>query len=96
MHDAFGIPMVAGLAYRERLAQLPPEFDATLRVEPDNPYNPCAIAVIGPNGKVGYVAPEVARHIYEDVAGGGIASCLVRRGDYSPTTGIMGVVEIRG
>jgi hypothetical protein len=88
------LPMVAGLAYRERIEPLPAEFPATLRVEPDNPYNPCAVAVIGPGGKVGYVAPEVARNIYESVADGRTASCLVRRGNFSPTTGILGFVEL--
>ena len=87
-------PLVAGLAFRERLTQLPAEFRATLRVEPENPYNPSAVAVVGPTGKVGYVAPELARELYQKVAGGEVASCLVRRGNYSPTTGILGILEI--
>jgi hypothetical protein len=87
------IPLVAGLAFRERLEQLPAEFQASLSVEPENPYNPRAIAVIGPSGKVGYVAPEVAREMYGKVAGGDVASCRVRRGNYSPTTGVLGVLE---
>lgn len=87
-------PLVAGLAFRERLNQLPAEFQATLRVEPENPYNPRAVAVVGPTGKVGYVAPELARELYQKVAGGEVASCLVRRGNYSPATGIVGILEI--
>lgn len=88
------VPLVSGLAFRERLEQLQGEFRASLAAEPENPYNPRAIAVIAPNGKVGYVAPEAARDIYERVAGGEVASCLVKRGNYSPTTGILGMVEI--
>jgi hypothetical protein len=88
------IPLVAGLAFRERLAELPPEFKASLQAEPENPYNPCAIAVLGPKGKVGYVAPEVARHLYERVVSGAATACLVRRGHYSRTTGIVAVLEM--
>ena len=44
------ISLVAGLAFKERLSELPSEFQAELRVEPENTYNPRAIAVaIGPN-----------------------------------------------
>lgn len=88
------IPLVAGLAFRERLAQLPAEFRATLRVEPESPYNPRGISVIGPNGKVGYVATEAARQLYEKVAGGEIVTCRARQGHYSPTTGVLGILEI--
>jgi len=88
------IPLVAGLAFRERLGQLAAEFEASLKIEPENPYNPRAIAVVGANGKVGYVAPEVARHLYEKVAGGEVASCRVRRGNYSPSTGILAILDV--
>jgi hypothetical protein len=73
------IPMVAGLAYRERLASLPASFGVTLVPEPEQPYNPRAIAVHAAGGKIGYVAPEVARVIYEAVAGAGTASGEARR-----------------
>jgi hypothetical protein len=91
---ALTTPMVAGLAFRERLEQLPAEFHATLRPEPDSAYNPRAIAVVGPTGKVGYVAPELARDLYARVAGGEVVSCLVRRGRYSSTTGILAMLDI--
>lgn len=91
------VPVVAGLAYRERLRALPGEFTATLHPEPENPYNPRAIAVHGPTGKIGYVAPEVARHCYERVAASGAGlTCPVRRGSFSPTTGIEAVVDLSG
>jgi hypothetical protein len=86
--------MVAGLAYRERLRGSPERFAASLRAEPENPYNPCAIAVVAPGGKVGYVAPELARELYDRVAGGGEVSCVVQRGDFSPTTGILAILDV--
>ncbi len=61
------IPVVAGLAYIERVRQLPPSFTVTLAVEPGNRYFPHAIAVLANGGKVGYIAPEVAVGIYETV-----------------------------
>ena len=61
------IPVVAGLAYIERVRQLPPSFTATLSVEPENRYFRHAIAVSAGGGKVGYVAPEVAVEIFERV-----------------------------
>lgn len=89
------VPVVAGLAYRERLRALPGEFTATLHPEPENPYNPRAIAVHGPTGKIGYVAPEVARHCYERVAASPV-TCRVRRGSFSQTTGLEAVVDLSG
>ncbi|HWP99302.1 MAG TPA: HIRAN domain-containing protein [Vicinamibacterales bacterium] len=71
-------PMVAGFAYRERLARLPDEFPATLVPEPENRYNPRAVAVRTAEGKIGYVAPEVATAWY-DMLGAGGAACRVRK-----------------
>jgi hypothetical protein len=71
--------MVAGIAYRERLAGLPSTVDVSLVPEPEQPYHPNAIAVHGPGGKIGYVAPEVARLIYEKVARAGTVKCQARR-----------------
>ena len=73
------IPMVAGLAYRERLAGLPERFAVTLMPEPEQPYNPKALAVHASVGKIGYVAPEIARLIYDGVAEAGTASLEARR-----------------
>ena len=61
------IPVVAGLAYIERVRQLPHSFTATLAVEPENRYFRHAIAVLASGGKVGYLAPEVAVGIFERV-----------------------------
>jgi hypothetical protein len=61
------IPVVAGLAYIERVRQLPPTFTATLSAEPDNRYFRHAIVVTAAGQKVGYVAPEVARRYFDGV-----------------------------
>jgi hypothetical protein len=74
------IPVVAGLAYIERVRRLPSTFEATLTAEPDNRYFRHAIVVSGNGEKVGYVAPEVAVRYYEGVKGreGGLR-CPARR-----------------
>jgi hypothetical protein len=73
------IPVVAGLAYIERVRRLPSAFQATLTVEPDNRYFRHAIAVSGNGEKVGYVAPEVAVRYYDAVKGQDGVSCPARR-----------------
>ena len=75
------IPVVGGLAYVERVRQLPATFTATLMAEPDNRYFRHAIAVAASGQKVGYVAPEVARRYYEGVkASPSPIECPARRG----------------
>ena len=61
------IPVVGGLAYIEHVRALPATFNAVLSPEPDNRYFRHAIAVIVNGGKAGYVAPEVAAGIFEQV-----------------------------
>lgn len=61
------IPVVAGLAYIESIRKLPPTFTATLTPEPDNRYFRHAIIVSVRGEKVGYVAPEVATGVFEQV-----------------------------
>jgi hypothetical protein len=63
------IPVVAGLAYAERVRLLPSSFSATLVAEPDNRYFRHAIAVTVSGQKVGYVAPEVASRYFDAVKG---------------------------
>jgi hypothetical protein len=75
------IPVVAGLAYIERVRRLPSSFVATLAIEPDNRYFRHAIAVLGNGEKVGYVAPEIALGYYEPLENySGAVTCPVRRG----------------
>jgi hypothetical protein len=74
------VPMVGGIAYRERVSALPASFTATLAVEPDNRYFLHAIAVLVNGDKVGYVAPEVAPGYYDAVqASASQMTCPARR-----------------
>ena len=61
------IPVVAGVAYIERVRRLPGSFRATLAAEPENRYFRHAIAVLVDGEKVGYVAPEIAAGIFDSV-----------------------------
>lgn len=61
------IPVVAGVAYRERLRTLPHSFAVTVAVEPDNRYFQHAIAVFADGEKIGYIAPEVATSYFDAV-----------------------------
>jgi hypothetical protein len=71
------IPVVAGLAYIERVLRLPSSFTAALVPEPENRYFPQAVAVISGGEKIGYLAPEIARRYFEP---------LVARGESAPVT----------
>ena len=83
MTAASHIPVVGSLAYREHLDGVPETFEATLSVEPDNKYFLHAIAVHGPSGKIGYVAPEASRSRYDAIkaasASGTRLSCPAKR-----------------
>lgn len=63
-HELKRIPVVAGIAYLERVRRQPSAFTAQLVPERDHPYFAHAIAVKTSGEKVGYVAPEVARRYY--------------------------------
>jgi len=78
------IPVVGGVAYIERVRQLPTSFKVTLAAEPDNRYFRHAIAVLVDGEKVGYVAPEVAASYY-DVVSTAVApvTCPARRASRS-------------
>ena len=74
------IPVVAGVAYIERVRRLPSTFEATLTPEPDNRYFRHALAVIGNGEKVGYVAPEIAGRYFEPIRKhGSPVTCPARR-----------------
>lgn len=78
------IPVVAGLAYIERLRPLPSSFTATLAPEPGHRYFRHAIAVLAAGEKVGYVAPEIAVHYFDPLrAHDGTVSCPARRSSLS-------------
>ena len=74
------IPVVAGVAYIERVRRLPHSFTATLAIEPDNRYLLHAIAVLADGEKIGYVAPEIAAGIFDEVkAAATPVTCPARR-----------------
>jgi hypothetical protein len=78
------VPVVAGVAYIERVLRLPASFTATLVAEPENRYFRHAIAVHANGEKVGYVAPEIAVRYFEPLkAHADVAACPGRRGDRS-------------
>ena len=59
------IPVVGGLGYVERVRRLPSTFSATLSPEPQNRYFPTAVAVHVNGEKVGYLAPEISRGLFD-------------------------------
>ena len=74
------VPVVAGLAYIERVRRLPSPVTVSVQPERDNRYFLHAIAVSANGEKVGYVAPEVARRYFEPLAAHGAAlTCPARR-----------------
>ena len=74
------IPMVAGLAYIDRVRRLPPQSTVTLQPERENRYFLHAIAVLDDGEKVGYVAPEIARRYHASMlAHVGALTCPARR-----------------
>jgi hypothetical protein len=78
------IPMVAGLAYIERLRRLGSPVTVTLQPERENRYFLRAIAVLANDQKVGYVAPEVARRYHAAlVMHGSPVTCPAQRGSAS-------------
>ena len=92
MSAASHIAVVSSLAYRAEASAYPAEFDATLVVEPENRYFTHAIAVHGPKGKMGYVAPEGARSRYDVIkAAAAPPTVKVRRGDADRTA--QGAIE---
>jgi len=86
------IPVVAGLAFIERVRDLPATFRAILKPAPANVYFRHAIEVQVSGVKVGYVAPEVAVRYVEPLMAwqGEPIGCPGRRGspsDYA-TSGV--------
>ena len=93
------IPVVAGLAYVERLRPLPSAFPVTLVTEPDNRYFRHAIAVLANGEKVGYVAPEIASHYYDGIhSGTAPVACPARRGTIfdHQTSGVELLLDFSG
>jgi hypothetical protein len=93
------IPVVGGVAYAERVRQLPSTFTATLAAEPGNRYFLQAVAVLVDGEKVGYLAPEISANYY-DVINGRTApvTCPGRRGSHSDheTSGVEVLLDFSG
>jgi hypothetical protein len=83
------LPVVAGLAYIERVQRLPSQFTATLQPETQNRFNPRAVAVLVNGEKVGYLPPEICAHYWR--ADQATVDCAGRRAPGSATedTGVM-------
>lgn len=78
------IPVVAGVAYIERVRRLPATFTVTLAAEPDQRYFRHAIAVLADGAKVGYIAPEIAARYFAALKEySGTVTCPARCGDRS-------------
>ena len=93
------IPVVAGLAYAERLQPLPSAFQVTLVTEPDDRYFRHAIAVLANGEKIGYVAPEIAPHYYDGIhAATAPVTCPARRGTLfdHQTSGVELLLDFSG
>jgi hypothetical protein len=89
------LPVVAGLAYIERIQRLPPRFTASLEPEPTNRFNARAVAVLAGGEKIGYLPPELAVH-YCDMPPDRIPTeCPARRASISAVedTGVMVVLD---
>jgi hypothetical protein len=93
------VPVVGGLAYVERVRQLPDAFTATLITEPENRFFQHAIAVVVDDGKVGYVAPEVAVDVFDTVRAASVpVTCPGRRSlpsDHA-TSGVELLLDLSG
>jgi hypothetical protein len=93
------VPMVAGLAYIERLRRQPSGLTITLVPEPDNRYLPQAIAVIVTGEKLGYVAPEVARDYWDTISSATVpVTCPARRASWADheTSGVELLLDFSG
>jgi hypothetical protein len=94
------IPVVAGLAYIERVRRQPSTFVATLVAEPGNRYFPHAIAVTAGGDKLGYVAPEVAWRYFDPISAAGPSpvTCPARRASVADheTSGVELLLDFSG
>lgn len=93
------IPVVAGVAFVERVHRLPASFTATLVAEPEHRYFRCAIAVLANGEKVGYVAPEISPAYFDAMkASHDALTCPARRASRSDheTSGVELLLDFTG
>lgn len=91
------VPVVAGLAYIERIQRLPSRFTATLQAEP-NRFNRAAVAVQANGEKIGYLPPELSRHYFDALKNGGPVECPARRAPISERedSGVEVLLDLTG
>ena len=89
------LPVVAGLAYHERVDRLPSQFTATLQAEAGNRFNRRAVAVLVSGEKVGYLPPELSPHYWRHPGDGAVTECSGYRAPLSAVedTGVMLVLD---
>lgn len=92
------VPVVAGLAYIERIHRLPSRFTATLAAEPGNRFNRAAVAVHAGGEKIGYLPPELSRRYFDPLMDAGPVECPARRAPVSERedTGVEVLLDLTG
>lgn len=98
------VPVVAGPAYVERIQRLHSKFLVTLKAEPENRFNPTAVAVLADGEKIGYLPPDISRHYFEPlktmtaVTGSAGVECPGRRAPLSAheNTGVDLLLDLTG
>jgi hypothetical protein len=92
------IPVAAGPAYLEGVRRLPSKFTVTLKAEPDNRFNPSAVAVHASGEKIGYLPPEISRHYFELLKTGTTMDCPGRPASISAheNTGVDVLLDLTG
>jgi hypothetical protein len=90
------LAVVAGAAYIERIRPLPSRFTVTLRAEPGNRFNRCAVAVLAGGEKVGYLPPEFSSHYFEAASGQPPLECPARHAPASAfeDTGVAIIIDL--
>ena len=91
------VPVAAGLCYIERIQRLPSRFTATLAVEPDNPFNHTAVAVLVNGEKVGYLPADLS-HRYHPCVKTMAVECPGRRAPIGTAshTGVELLLDLTG
>ena len=92
------VPVAAGPAYYDRIQRLPSNLVVTLKAEPENRFNPTAVAVLAGGEKVGYLPPEIARHYFATLEAGPGVECPGRRASLSAhaNTGVDLLLDLTG
>ena len=91
-------PVAGGPAYLERIQRLPSKFTVILKAEPENRFNPAAVAVFAGDDKLGYLPPEISRHYFEPLKGGAGFECPGRHAPLSAreNTGVDILLDLTG